>query len=50
MNPEGASVTIASGVALHNVVFDGTNAWVGGKYGLYWDDTETKGVSINLSV
>ena len=50
MNPDGASVTIASGVALHNVVFDGTNAWVGGKYGLYWDDTETKGVSINLSV
>lgn len=50
MDPEGASVKIASGVALHNVVFDGTNAWVGGKYGLYWDDTETRGVSINLSV
>ena len=50
MDPEGASVKISSGVALHNVVFDGTNAWVGGKYGLYWDDTETRGVSINLSV
>ena len=50
MDPNGASVKIASGVALHNVVFDGTNAWVHGKYGLYWDDTEAKGVSINLSV
>ncbi|MEE3373460.1 MAG: glycosyl hydrolase family 28-related protein [Planctomycetota bacterium] len=50
MDPHGPSVQIASGVALHNVVFDGTNAWVGGKYGLYWEDTETKGVSINLSV
>jgi hypothetical protein len=50
MDPNGPSVKIASGVALHNVVFDGTNAWVGGKYGLYWEDTETKGVSMNLSV
>jgi len=50
MDPNGPSVKIASGVALHNVVFDGTNAWVGGKYGLYWDDNETKGVSMNLSV
>ncbi len=50
MDPHGASVQIASGVALHNVVFDGTNAWVGGKYGLYWEDTATQGVSMNLSV
>ena len=50
MDPHGPSVQIASGVALHNVVFDGTNAWVGGKYGLYWEDTETRGVSMNLSV
>lgn len=50
MDPNGASVKIASGVALHNVVFDGTNAWVGGKYGLYWNDAETKGVGINLTV
>ena len=50
MDPNGPSVKIASGVALHNVVFEGTNAWVGGKYGLYWHDTETKGVSMNLSV
>ena len=50
MDPQGPAVQIASGVALHNVVFDGTNAWVGGKYGLYWEDTETRGVSMNLSV
>ncbi len=50
MDPNGPSVKIASGVALHNVVFDGTNAWVGGKYGLYWEDTETRGVSMNLSI
>lgn len=50
MDPNGASVKIASGVALHNVVFDGTNAWVHGKYGLYWNDTETNGVSMNLTV
>ena len=50
MDPEGPSVKIASGVALHNVVFDGTNAWVGGKYGLYWKDSESKGVGINLTV
>ena len=45
-----ANVTIASGIALTNVVFEGTNAWVHGKYGLYWHDTESKGVSANLSV
>jgi len=50
LDPNGASVRIASGVALTNVVFEGTNAWVHGKYGLYWDDTESKGVSENLSV
>ena len=50
MDPNGPSVKIASGVALHNVVFDGTNAWVGGKYGLYWEDDQTRGVSMNLSV
>lgn len=50
LDPNGASVRIASGIVLTNVVFEGTNAWVKGKYGLYWDDTETKGVSSNLSV
>ncbi|MCH2126326.1 MAG: hypothetical protein MK165_16165 [Pirellulaceae bacterium] len=50
MDPEGAAVTITSGVALHNVVFDGTNAWVNGKYGLYWEDTESQGVGMNLSI
>jgi len=46
----GPSVKIGSGIALTNVVFDGTNAWVKGKYGLYWVDTESKGVSLNLSI
>jgi hypothetical protein len=46
----GPAVRLASGIYLSNVVFEGTNAWCGGKYGLYWDDTETKGVSLNLSV
>ena len=50
MDPNGPSVKIASGVALHNVVFDGTNAWVKGKYGLFWEDRESKGVSMNLSI
>ncbi|MBM82610.1 MAG: hypothetical protein CMJ78_18765 [Planctomycetaceae bacterium] len=50
MDANGPSVKIASGVALHNVVFDGTHAWVGGKYGLRWVDTDSKGVAINLSV
>lgn len=50
MDPQGPSVKIASGVALHNVVFDGTHAWVGGKYGLYWNDVDAKGVGMNLTV
>jgi len=50
LDKNGAAVKIASGVYLTNVVFDGTHAWVGGKYGLYWDDTETKGVSSSLSI
>jgi len=37
----GPSVKIGSGVVLSNVVFEGTNAWVKGKYGLYWDDAAT---------
>ncbi len=45
---EEASVTIASGVNLTNVTFDGYQSWVLGKYGLYWDDTSTDGVSSNL--
>ena len=48
--PENPAVRIASGVAFHNLVFDGTHSWNGGKYGLYWKDTETKGVGINLTM
>ncbi len=53
-DPNGAYVKIASGVKLSNVVFDGTHAWAGsgtgGKYGIYWEDTETPGPGMNLSV
>jgi hypothetical protein len=49
-DPNGPAVKIASGVAFHNLVFDGTHSWNGGKYGIYWKDTETKGVGINLTV
>lgn len=49
-DPNGPAVKIASGVAFHNLVFDGTHSWNGGKYGLYWKDTETKGIGINLTM
>lgn len=49
-DPNGPAVRIASGVALTNVLFDGTHSWNGGKYGLYWVDTESKGTSLNLSI
>ena len=50
MAADTAFVRIASGVVLYNTVFEGTNAWVRGTYGLYWDDTESGQVSLNLSV
>ena len=46
----GMAVKLASGIYLTNVVFEGTNSWCGGKYGLYWEDTESKAVSSNLSI
>jgi len=49
-DPNGPSVKIASGVHLTNVVFDGTNAWVLGKYGLYWVSTENIYCPANLSI
>jgi len=45
-----AVVQIDSGVNLTHVTFDGYQAWIGGNYGLYWDDTETVGVSIALTI
>jgi hypothetical protein len=32
-------VTINDGVILTDVIFDGFQAWVGGTYGLYWNET-----------
>jgi hypothetical protein len=43
-----ANVTIADGVNLTNVTFDGYQAWVQGKYGLYWNDTTSTIASLNL--
>lgn len=43
-------VFIADGVDLTYVTFDGYQAWIGGNYGLYWNDTTTIGVSIALTL
>jgi hypothetical protein len=43
-------INIASGVNLTYVTFDGYQAWVQGKHGLYWNDTTTSSVSIGLSL
>ena len=43
-------VLIDSGVNLTNVTFDGYQAWVGGTYGLDWNDTTSSSVSINLRI
>ena len=47
---ENPAIKIGSGVYLTNVVFEGTNSWCWGKYGIYWKDTECKGTSLNLVV
>ncbi len=44
------AVKIDSGVVLTNVVFEGTNSWTTGKYGIYWKDTQSNGTSLNLAV
>lgn len=41
-------VTVASGVNLSNVTFDGYQAWVGGTHGFYWVDTTSSQVSQSL--
>lgn len=43
-------VQIDSGVNLTHTTFDGYQAWVGGNYGLYWNDTTTVGTSIALTL
>ena len=43
-------VTIATGVNLTQVKFDGNQAWVRGTYGLYWNDTTSSIVSTGLSI
>ena len=43
-------VTIDTGVNVTNVTIDGYQAWVGGTYGLYWDDTTAVQASSSLSI
>lgn len=43
-------VTISSGVNLSNVTFDGAQAWVGGVYGLFWNDVATSTASSGLTI
>ncbi|MDD4352382.1 MAG: glycosyl hydrolase family 28-related protein [Candidatus Gracilibacteria bacterium] len=43
-----ANIQVETGVNLSQVTFDGYQAWVGGKYGFYWNDTTTTGNSVGL--
>jgi hypothetical protein len=43
-------ITIADGVNLAQVTFDGYQAWVGGTYGLFWNDTTTAQSSNGLTL
>jgi hypothetical protein len=43
-------VQIDTGVELTHTTFDGYQAWVGGEYGLYWNDTTNTLVSIALTI
>jgi len=43
-------VTIDTGVNVTNVTIDGYQGWVGGTYGLYWDDTTAVQASSSLSI
>ena len=38
-------VTIETGTLVTQLTFDGYQAWIGGTYGLYWNDTTSTGVS-----
>jgi hypothetical protein len=46
----GPNVWIDDGVNLSDVTFDGYQSWVGGTYGLYWNDTTSAQASLALSV
>lgn len=50
MDAAEANVRIASGVNLTDVLFDGYQAWVQGRYGFYWHDESTTFASIRLSL
>jgi len=46
----GKTIEIANGVCISNMTFDGYQAWVLGKYGIFWDDTTSTIDSFNLSI
>jgi hypothetical protein len=43
-------ITVDSGCNLSHITFDGFQAWVGGTYGLYWNDTTSSQASFALSL
>lgn len=43
-------VEIETGVDITHLVFDGYQPWVGGTYGLYWNDTTSVAVSYGLEI
>jgi hypothetical protein len=47
---EGKVIDIASGVNISNLTFDGYQAWLLGKHGLFWDDSSSTLDSYNLAV
>ncbi len=42
-------VEVISGINVSHLTFDGYQAWAGGSYGVYWNDTETSQLSFNIS-
>lgn len=42
-------ITVNTGTYISNTTFDGAQAWVGGTYGLFWNDTTASISSFNVS-
>lgn len=43
-------ITIDDDLRISNLTFDGFQAWVGGTYGLYWQDTLSASISENIHI
>lgn len=46
----GKAVEIMPGVNISNLTFDGYQAWVLGKHGIFWDDTSSSIDSTNMTI